>query len=314
LQLREEMLRLERENAELKRQTLREKLNGQEDSEDLDMKSGPTSIHVSENCDENHNKTKQIDDNYPPELVHSLRAEIFALKEWKSRATQEIVDRDCALVDLEQELVKQQSEFDANSEECTGHQRVIQELKSQLDQISIGERTMEGSPFSERPVSSHSAYCQQRLEENRQQHKNSIFHPPSSIPEEEKTSNKFQSSFARSLNLPPCAMDERTWLANELLETRQRLIQTEADLMRLEEVHSSLFNEHKNLQEDYERIHIYVEELEAKLEDMLQEKVPPVLPTDEEFEIEKTKAEVAVLKKELAEKREKDEVSEHAYS
>ena len=39
----------------------------------------------------------------------------------------------------------------------------------------------------------------------------------------------------------------------------QRLIQTEADLMRLEEVHSSLFNEHKNLQEDYERIHIYVE-------------------------------------------------------
>ena len=68
------------------------------------MKSGPTSIHVSENCDENHNKTKQIDDNYPPELVHSLRAEIFALKEWKSRATQEIVDRDCALVDLEQEL------------------------------------------------------------------------------------------------------------------------------------------------------------------------------------------------------------------
>ena len=39
----------------------------------------------------------------------------------------------------------------------------------------------------------------------------------------------------------------------------QRLIQTEADMMRLEEVHSSLFNEHKNLQEDYERIHIYVE-------------------------------------------------------
>merc|ERR1712008_54050 len=141
---------------------------------------------------------------------------------------------------------------------------------------------------------------------NRQQHKNSIFHPPSSIPEEEKTSNKFQSSFARSLDLPPCAMDERTWLANELLETRQRLIQTEADLMRLEEVHSSLFNEHKNLQEDYERIHIYVEELEAKLEDMLQEKV---LPTDEEFEIEKTKAEVAALKKELAEKRKKDGIT-----
>ena len=108
----------------------------QEDCIDLDMKSGPTSIHVSENCDENHNKTKQIDENYPPEVVHQLRAEIFALKEWKARATQEIVDRDCALVDLEQELVKQQSEFDANSEECTGHQRVIQELKSQLDQVN----------------------------------------------------------------------------------------------------------------------------------------------------------------------------------
>merc|ERR1712008_547182 len=91
---------------------------------------------------------------------------------------------------------------------------------------------------------------------------------------------------------------------------------------RLEEVHSSLFNEHKNLQEDYERIHIYVEELEAKLEDMLQEKVPP---TDEDFEIEfgtileelndrlitieKTKAEVAVLKKELAKNRKKDGIT-----
>merc|ERR1712025_1293874 len=99
---------------------------------------------------------------------------------------------------------------------------------------------------------------------------------------------------------PPCAMDQKTWLENELLDTRQRLIQTEADLMRLEEVHSSLFTEHKNLQEDYERIHIYVEELEAKLEDMLQEKVPP---TNEEFEIDKAKAELAVLKKVLAEKR-----------
>ena len=28
-----------------------------------------------------------------------------------------------------------------------------------------------------------------------------------------------------------------------------------------------------------------LQELEAKLEDMLQEKVPPVLPTDEEFEV-----------------------------
>ena len=65
----------------------------QEDSEDLDMKSGPTSIHVSENCDENHNKTKQIDDNYPPEVVHKLRAEIFALKgQMKSECIYEIID------------------------------------------------------------------------------------------------------------------------------------------------------------------------------------------------------------------------------
>ena len=32
---------------------------------------------------------------------------------------------------------------------------------------------------------------------------------------------KFQSSFARCLNLPPQAMDHKTWLENELLETRQ---------------------------------------------------------------------------------------------
>ena len=48
-------------------------------------------------------------------------------------------------------------------------------------------------------------------------------------------------------------------LKSEIMHLFQRLIQTEADLMRLEEVHSSLFTEHKNLQEDYERIHIYVE-------------------------------------------------------
>ena len=51
------------------------------------------------------------------------------------RATQEIVERDRALVDLEAELVKQQSELDSNNEESMGLQRVIQELKSQLDQV-----------------------------------------------------------------------------------------------------------------------------------------------------------------------------------
>ena len=84
-------------------------------------------------------------------------------------------------------------------------------------QISIGERTIEGSPFSERPLSSHSAFIQH--------HKSSIFHPtssiPHSVPEEQNVNEKFQSSFARCLNLPPCAMDQKTWLENELLETRQ---------------------------------------------------------------------------------------------
>lgn len=63
------------------------------------------------------------------------------------------------------------------------------------------------------------------------------------------------------------------------------MIQTEADLMRLEEVHGSLFREHKNLQEDYERIHIYVEELETKLEQVLQQKIPEHLDNDQEFEV-----------------------------
>ena len=59
----------------------------------------------------------------------------MALKDWKAKATQEIVDRDRALADLENELIKQQSEFDVSNEECMGHQKTIQELKSALDQV-----------------------------------------------------------------------------------------------------------------------------------------------------------------------------------
>ena len=65
--------------------------------------------------------------------------------------------------------------------------------------------------MSERPVSSHSHYLL----------------PPNSI----YTSNqfdvpmpregKFQSSFARCLNMPSMAMDQLSWLENELLDTRQ---------------------------------------------------------------------------------------------
>ena len=50
-----------------------------------DLKSGPTSIHVSEICDEDLNKNKQTDETYPIEVVEALRAEIYELKEWKSR-------------------------------------------------------------------------------------------------------------------------------------------------------------------------------------------------------------------------------------
>ena len=42
-----------------------------------------------------------------------------------------------ALADLENELIKQQSEFDVSNEECVGHQKTIQELKSALDQVFI---------------------------------------------------------------------------------------------------------------------------------------------------------------------------------
>ena len=44
----------------------------------------------------------------------------------------------------------------------------------------------------------------------------------------------------------------------------QRLIQTEADLMRLEDVHSALLIEHKNLQGDYGTLHGYVEASKLK--------------------------------------------------
>lgn len=218
LQLREEVLRLERENAELKRENLNLKINNNCE----DNKSGPTSIHISSisnhsNAAPNAANHDLINQN---EIIESLRAELVHLKDWKSKATQEIVDRDRALADLEHELVKQQSEFDANNEECNGHQRVIQELKSQLDQISIGggERTIE-SPFSERPRSSHTFY-----------YTNSIYCPPppplppSSGLHPEPSSRPLQSSFARCLNLPPLAMDQRTWLENELLETRQVML------------------------------------------------------------------------------------------
>ena len=109
---------------------------------------------MSENYDEDLNKNKQIDENYSREVFEALRAEIFELKEWKSRATQEIVERDRALADLEHELVKQQSELDSNNEECTGHQRVIQELKSQLDQVLI-YLVCTGMVFSKRNEITH---------------------------------------------------------------------------------------------------------------------------------------------------------------
>lgn len=55
--------------------------------------------------------------------------------------------------------------------------------------------------------------------------------------------------------------------------------------MRLEEVHGSLIREHKNLQEDYERIHIYVEELETKLEEEMANEKLDHLHNDEVFQV-----------------------------
>ena len=134
LQLREEILRLERENAEFKKQSLIDK-NNLKSSEHYENISGPTSIHVS-SIDNDEKEESNNNDNYPTELVENLRAEILQLKKWKVKATQEIVDRDRALADLEAELVKQQGDFDTSSQECMGHQRVIQELKSQIDQVT----------------------------------------------------------------------------------------------------------------------------------------------------------------------------------
>mgnify|MGYP002050240776 FL=1 len=237
LQLREEILRLERENAEFKKQSLIDKNNKSHNVEHYENISGPTSIHVS-SIDNDEKEESNNNDNYPTELVENLRAEILQLKKWKVKATQEIVDRDRALADLESELVKQQGDFDTNSQECMGHQRVIQELKSQIDQvhkklskshqtfqhldlcfsfftlqISIGgERPP--SNMSERPISSHSHYLYPPA--------TSIFASPSQqfdvpLPRE----GKFQSSFARCLNMPSMAMDQLSWLENELLDTRQ---------------------------------------------------------------------------------------------
>ena len=67
-----------------------------------------------------------------------------------------------------------------------------------------------------RPISSHSHYLYPPA--------TSIFAQSSSqfdapMPRE----GKFQSSFARCLNMPSMAMDQLTWLENELLDTRQVL-------------------------------------------------------------------------------------------
>ena len=108
--------------------------------------SGPTSIHLSSPSghahldSETHPKWQlatPIMATPDPVMVESLRQELVALKDWKASATQEIVERDRALADLEQELVRQQSECDANNQECMAHQRVIQELKSQLDKVNV---------------------------------------------------------------------------------------------------------------------------------------------------------------------------------
>ena len=65
-------------------------------------------------------------------------------------------------------------------------------------------------------------FCMYSTFLHQHQLKTSIFQPPTStnsIPEDKNI--KFRSSFARCLNLPPCAMDQKTWLENELLDTRQ---------------------------------------------------------------------------------------------
>ena len=127
--------------------------NADKDDDNNSLDSGPTSLHLSSIiCSEHHtsNTNSQPINNghfnspclspnskklVPIEVVEKLRSELMDLKEWKAKATQEIVDRDRALADLENELIKQQSEFDISNEECVGHQKTIQELKSALDQV-----------------------------------------------------------------------------------------------------------------------------------------------------------------------------------
>ncbi len=69
------------------------------------------------------------------EAVDKMKEELEALRKWKAAAMMEMVDKDRALTELEQELISQQKVFDANHEECMGHQMVIQELKSTIDQV-----------------------------------------------------------------------------------------------------------------------------------------------------------------------------------
>ena len=126
--------------------------NADKDDDNNSLDSGPTSLHLSSIiCSEHHTSntnSQPINGHFnspclspnskklvPIEVVEKLRSELMDLKEWKAKATQEIVDRDRALADLENELIKQQSDFDISNEECVGHQKTIQELKSALDQV-----------------------------------------------------------------------------------------------------------------------------------------------------------------------------------
>ena len=67
--------------------------------------------------------------------MEQLKDELSVLKKWKSDAMMEMVEKDRALAELEQELINQQKAFDSSTEECMGHQMVIQELKTALDQV-----------------------------------------------------------------------------------------------------------------------------------------------------------------------------------
>ena len=69
--------------------------------------------------------------------------------------------------------------------------------------------------MSERPVSSHSHYLYPP---------NSIYASSAQFDVPLPREGKFQSSFARCLNMPSMAMDQLSWLENELLDTRQVII------------------------------------------------------------------------------------------